>query len=69
MAVTAVALLIVAGAFMIVIAKTWKSHCRGESISIDDLVAEDALRRQKPPATVNRSAGSSPATSCPPLRL
>ncbi|WP_176560818.1 hypothetical protein [Mycobacterium neglectum] len=46
-AVTTAALLVLLGALAIVIAKTWTSHCRGEAISINDLVAEDDHRRAR----------------------
>ncbi|MGZ5394908.1 MAG: hypothetical protein ACXWZI_05975 [Mycobacterium sp.] len=41
------ALLVLVGALMVVISKTWTSDCRGDRFSIDDLVAEDVLRRRR----------------------
>jgi hypothetical protein len=45
--VTTVALFVLAAALIVVISKTWASHCRGDSFSLDDLVAEDALRLRR----------------------
>jgi len=54
--VTSAALFVLIAAVMIVISKTWTSHRRGDRFSINDVVAEDVLRRRRHEAIADQLA-------------